>query len=229
MLPPTLSGTHISLGITGAVIAWPGGFCLLGPGELHLLAGAGWNLGHGPPGGEGGGGSAGGPPGSVDSPPWGNCCCNKVLAVTRHCLTFTNFFFYITPALRKTVDQYYVLLKYCIPMAGYEIPLYICCRSLQAKLVSSSIVNSVKHSNPKSFQWFDGIFPIIIFKRLLAVVYFGFHLSLRMPYFKDSIVFIHDSRLQGGGCLVHWWEAGTLKTLLAVFIILHIEMFFLYI
>ncbi|XP_059923563.1 dual specificity protein phosphatase 22-B-like isoform X1 [Gadus macrocephalus] len=28
-------------------------------------------------------------------------------------------------------------------------------------------------------------------------------LSLRMPYFKDSIVFIHESRLQGGGCLVH--------------------------
>uniref|UniRef100_A0A8C4ZMW0 Dual specificity protein phosphatase 15 n=1 Tax=Gadus morhua TaxID=8049 RepID=A0A8C4ZMW0_GADMO len=24
-----------------------------------------------------------------------------------------------------------------------------------------------------------------------------------MPYFKDSIVFIHESRLQGGGCLVH--------------------------
>lgn len=27
----------------------------------------------------------------------------------------------------------------------------------------------------------------------------------RIQYFRDSIMFIHESRLKGEGCLVHWW------------------------
>ena len=78
-----------------------------------------------------GGGGIHTPPGSVDSPPWGNCyCCHKTLS------DFHKLFH-----SEKDIRQYYVLIKYCIPLAGYEIPLYICCRSLQAKLVSSSNVD----------------------------------------------------------------------------------------
>lgn len=50
----------------------------------------------------------------------------------------------------------------------------------------------------------------------------------RTQYFRDSIIFIHESRLKGEGCLVHWWVTHTFilhhsSLLLHTFISFHIH------
>lgn len=38
---------------------------------------------------------------------------------------------------------------------------------------------------------------------MYAVLFLG--VLCRTQYFKESIMFMHESRLKGEGCLVHWW------------------------